>query len=190
MVGREAELAQLHELVRESALQGERQIVFVTGEPGIGKTTLVEAFLRTARRHSTQDARCGWGGANASSSTGRAKPTCRFLEALGAVVSGAGRGAADRPAASTCADVAGADADAAEAAELEALQRKVQGATRERMLREMAEALDAITAERPLVLWLEDLHWSDVSTLDCSPCWRGGGSRRVAGARHLSARWT
>jgi len=31
--------------------------------------------------------------------------------------------------------------------ELEALQRKVQGATRERMLREMAEAIDAITAE-------------------------------------------
>jgi putative protein kinase ArgK-like GTPase of G3E family len=26
-------------------LNGERQIVFVTGEPGIGKTTLVEAFL-------------------------------------------------------------------------------------------------------------------------------------------------
>ena len=32
--------------------------------------------------------------------------------------------------------------------ELEAVQRKVQGATRERMLREMAEALEALTAER------------------------------------------
>ena len=52
------------------------------------------------------------------------------------------------------------------AADLEALQRKVQGATRERMLREMAEALEALTAEQPLILWLEDLHWSDVSTLD------------------------
>ena len=30
----------------------------------------------------------------------------------------------------------------------------------------MAEAIDVITAERPLVLWLEDLHWSDVSTLE------------------------
>ena len=36
--------------------------------------------------------------------------------------------------------------------EFEALQRKVQGATRERMLREMAEAIEALTAERPLVL--------------------------------------
>jgi predicted ATPase len=52
------------------------------------------------------------------------------------------------------------------AAELETLQRKVQGATRERMLREMGEAVDAITAEQPLVLWLEDLHWSDPSTLE------------------------
>jgi predicted ATPase len=51
-------------------------------------------------------------------------------------------------------------------AELEAVQRKVQGATRERMLREMAEMLEALTAEQPLVLVLEDLHWSDYSTLD------------------------
>ena len=29
------------------ALRGERQIVFVTGEPGIGKTTLVETFLQS-----------------------------------------------------------------------------------------------------------------------------------------------
>src|SRR5262249_46881956 len=50
--------------------------------------------------------------------------------------------------------------------EFEGLQRKVQGATRERMLREMAEALEALTAEQLLVLVLEDLHWSDHSTLD------------------------
>ena len=30
-----------------------------------------------------------------------------------------------------------------------------------RMLRELTEALDALTTERPLVLVLEDLHWSD-----------------------------
>jgi DNA-binding winged helix-turn-helix (wHTH) protein len=46
LVGREAELQQLHGWL-EKALQGERQLVFVTGEPGIGKTTLVEAFLQS-----------------------------------------------------------------------------------------------------------------------------------------------
>jgi DNA-binding winged helix-turn-helix (wHTH) protein len=43
-VGRELELAQLHGWL-ERALLGEHQVVFMTGEPGIGKTTLVEAFL-------------------------------------------------------------------------------------------------------------------------------------------------
>src|SRR2546425_3379985 len=51
-------------------------------------------------------------------------------------------------------------------AELEVLQRKVAGATRERMLREMAEAVEALTAERGLVLVFEDLQWSDHSTLE------------------------
>ena len=48
----------------------------------------------------------------------------------------------------------------------EALQHKVHGASRERMLRELAEALERLAAEQPVILVLEDLHWSDVSTLD------------------------
>jgi predicted ATPase len=52
------------------------------------------------------------------------------------------------------------------AGELETLQRRVVGATRERMLREMVEAIDVLTAHRPLVLWFEDLHWADASTVD------------------------
>ena len=46
------------------------------------------------------------------------------------------------------------------------LRQQVGGATRERMLREMAEAMEALTAEAPSILVLEDLHWSDYSTLD------------------------
>ena len=44
LVGREKELVQLQTWF-EVAQSGQRQIVFVSGEPGIGKTTLVEAFL-------------------------------------------------------------------------------------------------------------------------------------------------
>ena len=44
LVGREAELARLHARLAR-ALGGQRQLVFVTGEPGIGKTALVEMFL-------------------------------------------------------------------------------------------------------------------------------------------------
>ena len=44
LVGRHAELAQLHQWYT-AALQGTRQVVLVTGEAGIGKTTLVDAFI-------------------------------------------------------------------------------------------------------------------------------------------------
>src|SRR5262245_27936985 len=49
---------------------------------------------------------------------------------------------------------------------LEAVQRRVLGATQERMVRELAEAVEVLTATRPLLLILEDLHWSDHATLD------------------------
>ena len=51
--------------------------------------------------------------------------------------------------------------------EVQRLQHQLQGATSARMLRELAEALDALTAETPLVLVVEDLHWSDRSTIEC-----------------------
>jgi hypothetical protein len=76
------------------------------------------------------------------------------------------------------------------AADFEALQRKTAGATRERMLRELAEALEVVTRERPLVLVLEDLQWSDPSTLE----WLAFMARRAEGARLLvigrTGRWT
>src|SRR5262249_48102755 len=65
--------------------------------------------------------------------------------------------------------------------ELEALQRKTAGATQQRMLRELAEAIELVAMERPLVLVLEDLHWSDMSTLD----WLAFLARRAERARLL-----
>ena len=52
LVGRTRELAAL-DAALASALGGRRQLVFVTGEAGIGKTTLVEAFLAGAARRSS-----------------------------------------------------------------------------------------------------------------------------------------
>lgn len=48
----------------------------------------------------------------------------------------------------------------------DAVQKRVIGATRERMLREMTGALEALTEDHPLILVLEDLHWSDYATVD------------------------
>ena len=46
-MGRELELAQIHKWL-DKARGGEHQLVFVTGEPGIGKSALVNAFLAQA----------------------------------------------------------------------------------------------------------------------------------------------
>src|SRR5258708_37862855 len=56
VVGRERELARLHDYLQQS-FQGERQIVFVTGEVGIGKSTLVDLFLEQAEGPETCIAR-------------------------------------------------------------------------------------------------------------------------------------
>src|ERR1043166_2505126 len=47
VLGRDAESLRLRGWL-ERAVSGERQIVFITGEPGIGKTTLVNAMLEQA----------------------------------------------------------------------------------------------------------------------------------------------
>src|SRR5262249_50986862 len=47
VLGREAELTTLRGYL-ERALAGEREVVFVTGEPGIGKTTIVRAMREEA----------------------------------------------------------------------------------------------------------------------------------------------
>src|SRR5262249_5311019 len=48
----------------------------------------------------------------------------------------------------------------------ETLQRELLGATRERMLREMAELLETLASGRPLLLIFEDLQWMDRATVD------------------------
>jgi len=162
LVGREAELTQLHNALAQ-ALGGERQVVFVTGEPGIGKTTVVDAFIAGLT------ARPGlWiGQGQCVEHYGAGEPYQPMLGALGRLGHREAGGERliellGRYAPTWLAQMPALVGEA----ELEALQRKVQGATQERMLREMAEALEVLTAERLLVLWLEDLQWSDAATLD------------------------
>ncbi len=50
--------------------------------------------------------------------------------------------------------------------EREGLRSQVAATTRERMMREMAEAIETLTSDSSMLLVLEDLHWSDYSTLD------------------------
>src|SRR6516162_4261090 len=161
MVGRDTALAELESYLN-MALKGSRQLIFVTGEAGIGKTMLVDVFhqqLACQRKVRTARGQCveGFGGKEAY---------YPMLEALGQLV----RDTDSSPVAQVLAQRAPTwwiqFSSLVKAEKREALQREILGATRERMVREVCEALDVITAEEPLVLIFEDLHWADLSTLD------------------------
>src|SRR5262245_35392230 len=161
LVGRETALAQMKNWMRR-ALCGERQVVFVTGEAGIGKTTLVETFLRKVAR----DPKIWVSQGQCLEQYGAGEAYLPVLEAISRLCQEPGRERLVellRRHAPTWLQQMPA---LVSAADREALEREVFGATRERMMREMAEALEALTSETPLALVLEDLHWSDYSTLD------------------------
>ena len=176
LVEREAELAQLWQWWGQ-ARQGTRQVVLVTGEAGIGKTTLVDAWV--AQVVATESVWVGRG--QCIEQYGAGEAYLPLLEALGRL----GRG----PEGARLVAVLHQHAPSwlvhlpalVPPEAFEALQRRVSDTTRERMLRELAEAVEALTAERPLVLVLEDLHWSDGATLD----WLASVARRRDWARLL-----
>jgi DNA-binding winged helix-turn-helix (wHTH) protein/tetratricopeptide (TPR) repeat protein len=161
LVGRDRELARLRVCLRR-ALEGERQMVVITGEPGIGKTTLVEAFLQATP--GDPKLWIAWGQCVEQAGTG--EPYLPVLDAMGRLCRGPGRELLvpllRRYAPTWLAQLP----PLVEPADRDALQREIFGATPERMLREMVEGTDALTAKVALVLVLEDLHWSDHGTVD------------------------
>jgi DNA-binding winged helix-turn-helix (wHTH) protein len=143
LVGREAELQHLHSWF-EKALRGKRQLIFVTGEPGIGKTTLVEAFLAQVAGNGT-----AWiGRGQCIEHYGAGEAYLPLLEALGRL----GRESEGERFIQLLSQYASTwlvqMPALLSAADLEALQRKTAGATRERMLRELTEAIEVVTRER------------------------------------------
>jgi len=154
-VGREELLRRLREQW-ETARGGERRLVFLIGEAGLGKTTLIEMFL-----HALVGDRPAvlWGQCIEHFGAGEA-----FLPLLGALQQfGPGAAAALRAVAPAwLLQLPGLSS----AEERKDLQKEALGTTRERMLREGCELLELLTADTPLIVILEDLHWSDYATLD------------------------
>jgi predicted ATPase/DNA-binding winged helix-turn-helix (wHTH) protein len=158
LVGRAVELGRLCDRLTQAG-SGRRQLVFVCGGPGSGKTALVEAFGRQVVGPAAEltVGQC-------FEQFGSGEAYLPVLEALGRLAGGPGRDRLARVLAARAptwlahlpALRTGAEAPAPPAA----------SAPPERMLREMAEALERLTAEAPLVLVLEDLHWADYSTID------------------------
>jgi DNA-binding winged helix-turn-helix (wHTH) protein/predicted ATPase/type II secretory pathway predicted ATPase ExeA len=159
LVGRGDEIELLEERLAR-ALSGERQIVFVTGEAGAGKTALVEHFVAGVARRQT----LAITGSQCLEQFGSAEAYMPVLEAISRLVreDGAVRSLLRRYAPTWFAQLPWL----IEEEDRDRLGQELLGTARERMLREMAEFVEALGAEIPLVLVLDDLHWSDPSTVD------------------------
>lgn len=159
-VGRTAALETLDGLTQRM-LAGNRQVVFVTGEAGIGKTTFIDMAMDRLLGYGLNPLR-----GHCTERFGSDEAFLPLIDALitrcrgehGAAVLEAIRAHAPTWLLQMPSFLEGADRAA--------FHSEMFGATRERMLREFCDLLETLSADRPWVLILEDLHWCDFATLD------------------------
>jgi len=157
-VGREGERAELRTAF-DAADRGLGQLVAVAGEPGIGKSTLVDDFL-------SEIATPAWiGRGRCSERLAGAEAHLPFLEALDSLLK------RDSSVATVMKQYApGWYVQIAPVSEEDSSAARLLADTRsgsaERLMREMAALLHQLARSRPVVLFLDDVHWADVSTID------------------------
>ncbi|MBN6058358.1 AAA family ATPase [Nonomuraea sp. RK-328] len=143
-VGREGELAALVSAAGEAAADGAR-VALVTGEAGLGKSTLLEHL-------GAQLERDGWlVAAGRCPEVDGAPPAWAWVEALRAVAATVPPGEFAEDLAPLLSDSMPVDGDAA--------------AGRFRLRRAVWGWLAAAATERPVAVVLDDLHWADTTTL-------------------------
>ena len=161
LIDRGAELECLRQALT-AARRGQRQAVMVTGEAGIGKTTLVDAFLGEL----VEQENIYVGRGQCIDHYGPSEPYLPLLDAVGDLAQ-AGYAqlvqAILRQRAPSWLLQLPALLSPDEAARL---RQDVLNIAPERMLRELADAVETLSVAQPLVIVLEDLHWSDASTLN------------------------
>jgi predicted ATPase len=161
VVGRDRELDSLCAAF-QLAKDRRRTAVFVTGEAGTGKTTLVDVFLEEPRA----SGRMHVGSGACVEQYGSGQAYLPVLEAIAVLCRGR---SADRVM-----DVFARHAPAwlvqfpavVRPDRLDDLQRRAAGATQARTLCELADALEALSVDAPVVVVFEDLHWTDPSTAE------------------------
>jgi len=154
-VGRRDEYAELSKAL-ERALAGQGSFVGIAGEAGLGKTTLVERFLRQTYLESM------WVGRGCSSERlAGTEPYLPFLEATESLIQND-----DSRITQTLKSVAPAwHAEIMPGEELLSTSASPEP-FKDRMQRELTNFLRELSKIKPVVLFLDDLHWADLSTLD------------------------
>ena len=163
MVGRRRERAALWN-VWERAAAGHGSLVCISGEPGIGKTTLVEASLtemaRDARAPMVARGRC----------SERLAGTDAYLPLLDAldVLLRSANGPRVARLMKELAPTWYVSVTHATPAQLAGEQTPLgtPATSRGRMMRELGSFVDALCRLLPVAFFFDDLHWSDASTID------------------------
>jgi len=164
LVGRDRETAILFD-AWHGACSGQRRVVLITGEAGLGKTSLVAQIQRAAAATTEATAPLIFH-AQCVEQHSVVEPFMPILDTLGHLCAG--------PDAARVTAVLRRYAPAwllqlpqvAGTAERQRLLRDWAGVTPERLLRMLLEALDALAVEQPVLVILEDLHWADLATID------------------------
>ena len=162
-VGRRRELAELDKGFA-SALAGRGLLTCVTGEPGLGKTTLVEGFLEDLllRGHSFHLAR-----GRCSERLAGSEAYLPVLEALENLLRGPGGAALAETMKRLAPNWYGQVIPrAADDSSFTRRTAEAPTATQERLKRELIAFLEEVGRARPVLFFLDDLHWADASTLD------------------------
>jgi DNA-binding winged helix-turn-helix (wHTH) protein/tetratricopeptide (TPR) repeat protein len=163
-VGRQRELDLLQASLAEAA-EGHGRIVCICGEPGIGKTTLAETFIATLSNFDLCRVAIG----RCSERFAGAEAYLPVVEALESLLRTPESGAVAARCLSTAAPswYAGMPTElTASGPPLDTNLPEAHAATQERRKREFVRFLEAVTADRPLLLFIEDLHWADPSSVD------------------------
>ncbi len=164
VVGRDPELRRLARLW-ELTVTGTSRVCFVSGEPGIGKTTLVDTFLTRVADESPAGSLCIGRGCCAEqhgSDEAYLPILAAIEEVLDAPAPHGGKDELRRCAPAWLAQIPWRLDDAERAA----LEVSLAWNTPPRMLQQGLAFFRAVAVRAPLILVLEDMHWSDLATLD------------------------